>query len=225
MQETGVEAVEYFHVELDSHEVLLAEGAASESFVDCDSRAVFQNAAEFDALHPEGGAAPWQFCAPRVEGGAALDAIRRQIDRRAGLTGSSGGLLGRIDELGAARLTGWACDAARPGLPLMLRIEIDGEAAGVILAGRQRGDLESAGHGPGRCGFAVDLPPMTDRARLVRVLRQVDGAELEGSPMLVPGLRPRGAVAGGAGAVTHLMRQARRLALSGQPGRGAVAAR
>jgi hypothetical protein len=39
------EQAKYFHVELDTHDVLLAEGAPSESFVDDDSRGMFHNAA------------------------------------------------------------------------------------------------------------------------------------------------------------------------------------
>ncbi|MCX7377439.1 MAG: Hint domain-containing protein [Alphaproteobacteria bacterium] len=38
-------SVSYFHVELDSHDAILAEGAWAESFVDCDSRGMFINAA------------------------------------------------------------------------------------------------------------------------------------------------------------------------------------
>ena len=50
--ERGLAQVEYVHVELDSHDAILAEGAASETFLDDDSRGVFHNAAEFAALYP-----------------------------------------------------------------------------------------------------------------------------------------------------------------------------
>ncbi len=43
-------AVAYVHVELDDHDVILAEGAASESFVDDRSRAMFDNA-DYRALY------------------------------------------------------------------------------------------------------------------------------------------------------------------------------
>ena len=46
------ERVAYFHVELDSHDVIVAEGAAAETFVDCDSRRMFHNAVEFAVLYP-----------------------------------------------------------------------------------------------------------------------------------------------------------------------------
>ncbi len=77
--------VDYFHVELDSHDVLLAEGAASESFLDDDSRGVFHNAAEFARLYP-GDRDPGAFCAPRVTDGYAVEAIRRRLAAMAGDT-------------------------------------------------------------------------------------------------------------------------------------------
>ena len=40
---SNLEEVGYWHVELDSHDILLAEGAWSESFVDDDSRGMFHN--------------------------------------------------------------------------------------------------------------------------------------------------------------------------------------
>lgn len=42
----------YWHIELASHEIILAEGAATETFVDNEARNRFDNAAEFDALYP-----------------------------------------------------------------------------------------------------------------------------------------------------------------------------
>ncbi len=70
--------VDYFHVELDSHDVLLAEGAPSESFLDDDSRGMFHNAAEYAALYPDALTLSG-FCAPRVESGRQLEAIRQRL--------------------------------------------------------------------------------------------------------------------------------------------------
>jgi hypothetical protein len=70
--------IEYVHVELDSHDILLAEGAPSESFVDDGSRACFHNAAEYAALYPDLAPAP-VYCARRVEQGPELEAIRRRL--------------------------------------------------------------------------------------------------------------------------------------------------
>ena len=45
VQAERVDKVEYFHIELDSHDVIVAEGALSETFIDDDSRGMFHNAA------------------------------------------------------------------------------------------------------------------------------------------------------------------------------------
>ena len=79
VREGGLERVDYYHVELDSHDVILAEGAPSESFVDDDSRAMFHNALEHAAGHPERSPAPALYCAPRVDSGYALEAVRQRL--------------------------------------------------------------------------------------------------------------------------------------------------
>jgi hypothetical protein len=71
--------VEYFHIELARHDVLFAEGAPSESFIDDDSRGVFHNAAEWTALYPGRRRLPAVYCAPRVEAGFELQAVRRRL--------------------------------------------------------------------------------------------------------------------------------------------------
>ena len=78
VQERGLNRVDYFHVELDSHDVLLAEGAPSESYLDDESRGMFRNAAEFAALYPD-APEPGRFCAPRVTDGYRLEAIRKRL--------------------------------------------------------------------------------------------------------------------------------------------------
>ncbi len=85
----GPDRVEYFHVELDSHDVILAEGAASETFVDDDSRGLFHNAAEFSALYPK-TAEPVRFCAPRVEDGPELEALRCRLWGGTGFASGAG---------------------------------------------------------------------------------------------------------------------------------------
>jgi microcystin-dependent protein/glycosyltransferase involved in cell wall biosynthesis len=84
-QAERVERVNYFHIELDSHDIIVAEGALSESFVDDDSRGMFQNAHEFAALYPDRPTQPTRYCARRAAFGAELEAVRRQIAHRAGI--------------------------------------------------------------------------------------------------------------------------------------------
>ena len=83
-QVESVDQLEYFHIEFDSHDVILADGAPAETFVDCDSRGMFHNAGEFAEIYPDDVPVPWEFCAPRAEAGsAALAAIRAALAERA----------------------------------------------------------------------------------------------------------------------------------------------
>ncbi len=75
-QDRAAQRVDYVHIELARHDVILAEGAASETFVDDGSRGLFHNAAEC-APHPENRQA--EYCAPRLTQGYALEAIRRRL--------------------------------------------------------------------------------------------------------------------------------------------------
>ena len=68
--------VTVFHIELETHDVLLANGLPAESYRDDGNRWLFQNANAGWARPP---LAP---CAPILTGGPVLDAIwRRLLDR------------------------------------------------------------------------------------------------------------------------------------------------
>jgi len=71
-----VSQLDYIHLELPGHAVIWAEGAASESFLDDGSRAMFHNAADYLGPNPS---APAAYCAPRLEGGPGLIALRRRL--------------------------------------------------------------------------------------------------------------------------------------------------
>jgi hypothetical protein len=78
------EVLEYFHVELDTHDILFAEGAAAESYVDCDNRLIFANAADYARLYPDEESARWAFCALRLAADSPeLAAIRDRMAERA----------------------------------------------------------------------------------------------------------------------------------------------
>jgi len=53
VQERETASVDYYHVELDQHSVLLAEGLPAESYLDTGNRAMFANAGLDLVLHPE----------------------------------------------------------------------------------------------------------------------------------------------------------------------------
>ena len=78
MQDRGRSHVDYLHVELDSHDILLAEGAAAESFLDDDSRGIFQNAVDTPSYETD-DPRPAAFCAPRLEDGYELEMIRQRL--------------------------------------------------------------------------------------------------------------------------------------------------
>ncbi len=82
VQVESFDTVEYFHLELDTHDVIVAEGALSESFIDDDSRAMFHNAPEYALLYPTAEHGQVVYCAPIVEDGELLETIRRRIDAR-----------------------------------------------------------------------------------------------------------------------------------------------
>jgi hypothetical protein len=181
----AVEQVDYIHLELDSHDVILAEGAPAESFLDDDNRGMFHNAAEYDSEHTDVAC----YCAPRVEQGRELEAVRRRIDARAvpEQQRSQGPLLGHLDGVVDGRIFGWACDAAAPDLPVRLRIVDDGVVIGEVVADQYRPDLEQAGISGGRHGFelivSAGLSPL--RRHVVRVQRVDDEQDVVGSPFVI----------------------------------------
>jgi len=82
IQEESVDELTYFHLEFDTHAVIFAEGAPSESFVDDESRAMFDNAAEFHRMFPNSRPTAASFCAPRIEDGWQLEQIRQALAKR-----------------------------------------------------------------------------------------------------------------------------------------------
>src|SRR4029077_542375 len=84
----AVDRVEYFHLEFEAHEVILAQGAAAESYVECDNRQGFHNADEFAALYPDYARASFGYRLPRLEAGMAeLAVIRARLFERAAALG------------------------------------------------------------------------------------------------------------------------------------------
>ena len=84
-------SVLYFHVELDRHDVILAEGLAAESYLDTGDRSAFANGGGATQLHPVFGPigpatrGMWEAfgCARLVVTGAELDKARAVLAARA----------------------------------------------------------------------------------------------------------------------------------------------
>ena len=85
----AADSVTYYHVELDSHDVLLAEGLPAESFLDTGNRAAFDNGGAPMLAHPDfaPAGAPAEACAPTLPEGAARVALRQRLLDRAGALG------------------------------------------------------------------------------------------------------------------------------------------
>lgn len=152
--------VRYIHLELNSHDLVIAEGAAAETFTDCDNRAMFQNAAEFAALYPRQPAARWGFCMPRLEEGRALERIRHRLAALAGIDFAPPrhSRLRFALERRRGALEGWAVDEAAPDIAVELDVLLNGERFARLPANRYRPDLDHAGLANGRCGFTCPLP-------------------------------------------------------------------
>jgi len=78
-------SVEYWHVELDSHDLLLAEGLAAESYLDTGNRAgFFNNGGAYLQAHPDFAAKHWaETCLPLVIEGERLEQARSALLARA----------------------------------------------------------------------------------------------------------------------------------------------
>lgn len=100
-----VDSVAYWHVELDRHDVLLAEGLAAESYLDTGDRAAFANGGTVAMLHPRFGSLTWdaEGCAPLIVTGPALDRQRRLLQARARPPSPSRGIHSSSHRPGRAR--------------------------------------------------------------------------------------------------------------------------
>jgi len=184
VQADRVDSVEYFHIELDSHDVIIAEGALSESFIDDDSRFMFHNAHEYRRLYPNAAVGLARYCAPRCEDGYEVETVRQGIALRAGVSTPAeerriGTLHGHLDRVSPHRIEGWAQNVDHPESPVCLDIYAAGRLIGQTLANRYRQDLERAGHGSGRHSFAFTPPAgLLFAPDAVEVRRSLDGATL-----------------------------------------------
>ena len=78
IKQEDVDSVVYYHIQLDGHDVVIADGAPCETLLDADDPVGFDNAA--DAPITDVFLAP---CLPRVSQGETVEAIRARIRARA----------------------------------------------------------------------------------------------------------------------------------------------
>ncbi|HUZ64771.1 MAG TPA: glycosyltransferase, partial [Acetobacteraceae bacterium] len=132
------------------------------------------------------------FCAPRIEEGEVLEAVKRELAKRAGIAAAAdatqgGPLDGFLDVVAWDMVSGWARQTEHPDVPARLEIMDGDRLLARVVANRFRQDLRDAGMGDGRCGFEVMLPRGLNPAEThaIHVRRAEDKAELKGSPMLL----------------------------------------
>lgn len=131
---------DYYQIDLGVHDLVLAEGAWSETFADCGSfRDRFDNAHDYRVLFPDEVApAVPVLCAPRPTAGADyLAALEQTALIALGVKRASPSvrLEGTVEGFAApSHVTGWAMDAANPGQPLALDLVLDGEVIGTTIA-------------------------------------------------------------------------------------------
>ena len=181
-QDDVTATVNYYQIELETHDCVLAEGAWSETYADAPGwRQNFHNAHEFHALYPDHVApAEARLCASRPEEGPEFAAALTPTAARAFARLRPGRLIGYVDAIRPDEIQGWAMHSDRSTLPVIVEAVLDGEPIGSVLAIDWRGDLEAAGLREGFCAFAIKLSGTLDTKRMARVSirRAGDGALL-----------------------------------------------
>jgi hypothetical protein len=87
--------IDYYYLDLGGHEVIFAEGAPVESFIEEADREIFHNFREYRALYPEGQPGNSVPCPPRA-GSFELAAVRTQLALRA--SGADSGSAGALED-------------------------------------------------------------------------------------------------------------------------------
>ncbi|GJE13284.1 hypothetical protein FOHLNKBM_4347 [Methylobacterium longum] len=171
----------YWHVELDSHDLLMAENTPAESFLAAPGvRCGFDGVQALDA-----GAAPIPY-APRTELGRELAALRGRLAHRAVSSDEAadlGPIRAWLDRClvgadGLLHVGGWAQDTAQPDAPVCLDVMVDGAVVAFAVASEYRADLAAAGVGDGRVGFdlGLDVRLASGVSHVIEVRRSADGA-------------------------------------------------
>ncbi|KAA0597773.1 hypothetical protein J2848_001747 [Azospirillum lipoferum] len=81
-QVDAMEEIEYFHIELDSHDGMYAEGLPVETYLEADNRQAYDNAAEYEALYPGDDPRIQEPCVKIDIPLAVLEQIRANVNKR-----------------------------------------------------------------------------------------------------------------------------------------------
>ncbi len=180
--ETQRRLVTYYHLELDRHALLLADGLLAESYLDTGNRGLFENGGRPVMLHPDLSGAQDRrdalSCRPLLCDPPAVEPVWRGMAKRAGYLGYSGSSVRMTHEPELVVRVG-----GRTIRPVHAR---NGRNAFVLPATRQPARLVSRSAVP-----SALRPWIEDRRRLgvmVQKLEWRDGAHAMSVPMDAPAL-------------------------------------
>ncbi|HEX7391051.1 MAG TPA: Hint domain-containing protein [Acidiphilium sp.] len=182
VQEEATGPIVYVHVELDRHDVIFAEGAASETYINDGNRAMFHNAADYAERYRDDRTSD-AWCAGRIEAGPVLETIRRRLAALAGAPdvfahGPLTGWFERIEtDAAGIHAVGWAYDGTAPDAAICLELVVNRHVVARGIANLHRGDLEDAGLGSGCHGFRIAIPVAASGAE-IHIRRIADGVLL-----------------------------------------------
>ena len=75
-----LDRIDYWHIELDEHDILIADGLPAESYLDCGNRTAFANGGAFIEAHPDFTPKHWaETCLPLVTDGPAVAATKARL--------------------------------------------------------------------------------------------------------------------------------------------------
>lgn len=85
IEQVSVSSITYWHMELDAHDVVFAEGLPTESFLDIGHNGRLAAAGAAMSLHPAFAPLAWEArgCAPLVVTGPVITALHRQLQEQA----------------------------------------------------------------------------------------------------------------------------------------------
>jgi hypothetical protein len=175
VRQEPADSVTYFHVELAAHDVLLAEGLACESYLDTGNRAAFANGGGAVMLHADFARRAWAAgsCAPLVEAGPEVAAVRARLLARAGALGHRRGpdpglsvlAEGRVLSAGGGRWREVALPAGARAVAIASRRWVPAEMEGSedarplgVAVGRVLLDGAAVPHGDARFGAGWHAP-------------------------------------------------------------------
>ena len=88
--------LEYFHIETEHHEIILAEGTPAETFMDNVSRICFNNYSEYESLYPQ-ASEMMELDIPRVSHQRQLpNAVKAKLEAISGVLMESHGVKERM---------------------------------------------------------------------------------------------------------------------------------